>query len=241
MKRQRIKDIVATALVTALVVGTLPTVFATVGEMNIPVIFKDITVSIDGDTLEMEQEPFIYDGTTYLPIRAVAEAAGKDVSWDNDTRTVVLTTPEEEVVEEVEEEEIEEEIIEEEVEEEPWSVSMKENLVFGQGVTIYCSTFEEGSSKYTMNLKITNSTSMNYSASLVDMYVNGKLVTASFSASILPTAQFTDTLTVSKSVLESLGIDEIKSINLSFKIKNKDDSSGTYTTTPKNYYMYNYD
>ncbi len=36
---------------------------------------------------------FLYDGTTYVPVRAVCEAAGMDVSFDSKTRTVELTTP----------------------------------------------------------------------------------------------------------------------------------------------------
>ena len=36
---------------------------------------------------------FLYDGTTYVPVRAVCEAAGMDVSFDSATRTVELTTP----------------------------------------------------------------------------------------------------------------------------------------------------
>ncbi len=35
-------------------------------------------------------EPFIKDGTTYVPIRAVSEALGKVVSWDGDTQTVSI-------------------------------------------------------------------------------------------------------------------------------------------------------
>jgi len=35
-------------------------------------------------------EPFIIDGTTYLPVRAVAAALGKDVSWDGSTSTVYI-------------------------------------------------------------------------------------------------------------------------------------------------------
>ena len=38
-------------------------------------------------------DPFIVDGTTYLPVRAVAEALGKEVSWDSETRTVSLGEP----------------------------------------------------------------------------------------------------------------------------------------------------
>ena len=36
-------------------------------------------------------EPFIYEGTTYLPVRAVSEALGKNVSWDSETKTVMVT------------------------------------------------------------------------------------------------------------------------------------------------------
>ncbi len=35
--------------------------------------------------------PFIVDGTTYLPVRAVANALGKDVTWDGATASVKIT------------------------------------------------------------------------------------------------------------------------------------------------------
>ncbi len=35
-------------------------------------------------------DPFIVDGTTYLPVRAVAEALGKEVDWDGTTKTVYI-------------------------------------------------------------------------------------------------------------------------------------------------------
>ena len=36
-------------------------------------------------------EPFIIDGTTYLPVRAIATALGLNVSWDGATNTVILS------------------------------------------------------------------------------------------------------------------------------------------------------
>jgi len=36
-------------------------------------------------------EPFLKDGTTYLPIRAIGEAFGKNVSWDGETQTISIT------------------------------------------------------------------------------------------------------------------------------------------------------
>lgn len=35
-------------------------------------------------------EPFVYNGTTYLPVRAVSEALGKNVQWDGSTRSVFI-------------------------------------------------------------------------------------------------------------------------------------------------------
>ena len=39
---------------------------------------------------ELEVPPQIHNGRTLLPIRAVVEALGCDVDWDNDTRTVII-------------------------------------------------------------------------------------------------------------------------------------------------------
>jgi hypothetical protein len=35
--------------------------------------------------------PLVYNGTSYLPLRAIAEKAGIEVRWDSDTRTIALT------------------------------------------------------------------------------------------------------------------------------------------------------
>ncbi len=67
--------------------------------------------------------PIIYNGRTYLPVRAIAEALDINVGWDEATRTVILgeaAAPVEEEPAPVEEEPVEEEPIEEEpIEEEP--------------------------------------------------------------------------------------------------------------------------
>jgi hypothetical protein len=58
--------------------------------------FNDIKVYIDGelispkDALDRPVEPFIVDGTTYLPLRAVAEALGKEVEWDGPNQSVYV-------------------------------------------------------------------------------------------------------------------------------------------------------
>ncbi len=79
-------------LLGAMVLGTCP-VSAEDGTREISAAFRDIKIIVDGKQLSTSAEPFIYNGTTYLPVRAVGEAVGKEVVWDNDTKTVTLTTP----------------------------------------------------------------------------------------------------------------------------------------------------
>ena len=73
--------------------------FAAVGAQQITVNYNNIKLVIDGQTVTPRDangnvvEPFIYNGTTYLPVRAVGEALGKEVSWDGATATVNIGAP----------------------------------------------------------------------------------------------------------------------------------------------------
>jgi len=59
---------------------------------SISVAYNNIKIVVDGQQVSTDKnnEPFIYNGTTYLPIRAVGQAVGKQVSWDGRTNTVYL-------------------------------------------------------------------------------------------------------------------------------------------------------
>lgn len=63
---------------------------------TISVMYDNIKIIIDGkeyiatDANGDVVEPFIYNGTTYLPVRAIANAFDKDVEWEPQTSTVVL-------------------------------------------------------------------------------------------------------------------------------------------------------
>ena len=65
MEFQRIKDIVAGAIVMAMIIGVCSSAFAKVSRIDIPVSFNNIKVVIDGKELKTDKEPFIYEGTTY--------------------------------------------------------------------------------------------------------------------------------------------------------------------------------
>lgn len=57
---------------------------------NITVYYRDIKIVVDGIKENPDAEPFIYNGTTYLPVRAVSEALGENVEWDDTTSTVYI-------------------------------------------------------------------------------------------------------------------------------------------------------
>lgn len=90
MKFQRMKDMICGALIASMVLCYGTVAFAKVANINIPVSFSNIKIVVDGEQISTSKEPFTYEGTTYLPVRAVAEAVGKDVTWDGNTKTVYL-------------------------------------------------------------------------------------------------------------------------------------------------------
>ncbi len=61
--------------------------------------YNDIKITLNGHTVKPEDaygnvvEPFIVDGTTYLPVRAVANALGLAVNWDGASHTINISTP----------------------------------------------------------------------------------------------------------------------------------------------------
>ena len=47
------------------------------------------TVYVDGEKLVTDVEPFIEEDRTMVPMRAIFEAVGASVTWDQDTKTVI--------------------------------------------------------------------------------------------------------------------------------------------------------
>lgn len=81
--------------------GTMTTQDGTVNKSDSQinaVISPDVTVTLDGvaqtfaDAAGTSVYPVIYNGTTYLPVRAVAELVGLNIEWIGSTKTVAITT-----------------------------------------------------------------------------------------------------------------------------------------------------
>ena len=83
---KRIQGIIAGVIVTVLLFSGVAA--AATRQETITVTYRDIKIVVDGEVFVPKDvngkivEPFLYQGTTYLPVRAVSEALGKEVTWD---------------------------------------------------------------------------------------------------------------------------------------------------------------
>lgn len=61
-------------------------------ERTITVVYRPMTFVVDGvpKTPPANAQPFIYEGTTYVPLRFLSEALGKAVEWDGETGTIYI-------------------------------------------------------------------------------------------------------------------------------------------------------
>lgn len=72
-------------------------IFCTTNPAMAAMIQKTITVSEGvniyvNNSLLSSANGFIYNGTTYLPVKAVSQALGQEVSWNGDTKSVYIGT-----------------------------------------------------------------------------------------------------------------------------------------------------
>lgn len=84
MKKETVKGYVVGAVSTLLIAGTVvPAAAQNIDVMGGVRIFVD-DVQLSG------AEGFIYNGTTYLPVRKISDAVGKAVTWDGRTKSVYI-------------------------------------------------------------------------------------------------------------------------------------------------------
>ena len=91
MFKERLKGFIA-GILTAAILLSMVTVFA----KTIDVTMEGIKVYWDGvekkltDANGEKVEPMIYNGTTYVPVRAMANLLGKKVSWNQQQQAVIV-------------------------------------------------------------------------------------------------------------------------------------------------------
>jgi hypothetical protein len=78
-------------LILGLTIGTMVTgasVFAA-NTTKIEVVYDNLKYMVDGvQKVPTTGQGFIYQGTTYVPLRFAAEATGKEISWDSKNKTI---------------------------------------------------------------------------------------------------------------------------------------------------------
>lgn len=83
-------------IVMVILIGLVGTCFAA-SQRNATLNYSGIKITLNGNALTPTDasgatvEPFTIDGTTYLPVRAIANAMGLDVAWNDSTQTVALS------------------------------------------------------------------------------------------------------------------------------------------------------
>ena len=82
---------IACILIFTLIIGST-VVLARDGSAKIDVLYRNIKLMVNGVNVPAtgDNEPFIYGGRTYVPLRLVSEALGYNVDWDSSTYTVII-------------------------------------------------------------------------------------------------------------------------------------------------------
>lgn len=86
-------------VITGVIIGGMLTsgiAFAKQITETAELFYNNIKVYIDGGEIVPKDangnivEPFIHNGTTYLPVRAISNALGQDVEWEGETQSVYI-------------------------------------------------------------------------------------------------------------------------------------------------------
>lgn len=83
--KKTIKGIVLGSLITTILMSTA--IGATI-KKTIEVTYNSVNLTVNGKKIVADN--ILYNGTTYVPLRAVADALGKEVGWVQETKTASI-------------------------------------------------------------------------------------------------------------------------------------------------------
>lgn len=81
---------VALGLIIGLLLGMSTNGFAAVGD-RVEAVFQKFNIEVNGEVAQLDTVPLVYNGTSYLPTRALANLLGYNVTYLADSETIVLT------------------------------------------------------------------------------------------------------------------------------------------------------
>lgn len=79
------------ALALGMLLGSAVTAVAATNE-TVQAVFSKFAITVNGQPKELKTDPLVVDGTSYLPVREVANLVGYDVDYEDATRTIILST-----------------------------------------------------------------------------------------------------------------------------------------------------
>lgn len=96
MKNNTFKGVIIGASATLLLTSGIAYAADYPFSKKLNAVYNNIKVIVDGEQKILKDgngktiEPFIVDGTTYLPVRGVANAFGKNIEWDSKSASVYI-------------------------------------------------------------------------------------------------------------------------------------------------------
>lgn len=90
------KSFIMGIIIGALVFSSIAVAFAANYTANLKATYRDIKVYVNGDQIDYYasngtySEPFIINGTTYVPLRLFSEKTGNTVKWDGSTSSIFV-------------------------------------------------------------------------------------------------------------------------------------------------------
>lgn len=93
MKKLNLKSLLCGFMAGIMAMCAVPTIAKDI-QTSINVTYRNIKIYADGNLVNTSNsnEAFIYNGTTYLPVKAVGEAFNKAVNWDGKNSAVYIGT-----------------------------------------------------------------------------------------------------------------------------------------------------
>ena len=85
---KRYKQLVIGYLLGAVTFTAIPSMAKSVKQLQAS--YDDIKIKINGQQIKTDKEPFVIEGSTYVPVRFVAENLNKEVKWDGKTSTIEI-------------------------------------------------------------------------------------------------------------------------------------------------------
>ena len=201
-------------LVSLLVTPTL----ASNGSRTAKLFFRDIKIVLNGSEIQPVNadgaavEPFIIDGTTYLPVRAVANALGLEVEWTEESSTVTLTTPGL-----------------------PEGALSEDVIMDANGVKVTYLGIEKTDNYmggWAVKLLVENTSARNYTLQVRNTSANGFMTDCVFSCSVAAGKSAYDEILYYNDPLQAAGIGEVTEAEFTFHMFDSDTWLADYDSQP---------